>query len=61
MQSISSIGGYNEVIDKVKPDKRVKKEKDQPDYEYSLSTDRAVKNFLRKLEQQKAPKEEEEK
>jgi hypothetical protein len=61
MQSISSIGGYNDAIDKVKPDKRVKKEKDQPDYEYSLSTDRAVKNFLRKLEQQRAPKQEEEK
>jgi hypothetical protein len=61
MQSISSIGGYNDVIDKMKPDKRTKKEKDQSDYEFTLSTDRAAKNFLRKLEQQKAPKEEEEK
>jgi hypothetical protein len=43
----------------VKPEKRVRKEKDQPDYEYMLSTDRAAKNFLRKLTQQNAPKEEE--
>jgi hypothetical protein len=59
MQAISSASTFNEAIEKVKPEKRVRKEKDQPDYEYMLSTDRAAKNFLRKLSQQNAPKEEE--
>jgi len=58
MQAISSVSGFNEVIDKMKPEKRSHKEKDMPDYEFSLSTDRAAKNFLRKLAAQNAPKDE---
>jgi hypothetical protein len=61
MQSISSINTFNDALDKVKPEKRAKKEKDKPDYEYTLSTDRAVKNFLRKLSAQTEPPKEEEK
>jgi len=57
LQSISSYSTFNEAINKVKPEKRVNKEKDKPDLEYMLSTDRAVKNFLKKM--QPAPKEEE--
>jgi hypothetical protein len=36
----------------VKPDKRLNKEKDQPPFEYMLSTDRKVHDFLKKLEPQ---------
>ncbi len=57
LQTISSYSGYNDAINKVKPEKRyVKGEKDQLPFEYMLSTDRKVKDFLRKLE----PKQEEE-
>jgi hypothetical protein len=51
LQSISSYSGYNEAISKVKPEKRISKgEKDQQPYEFMLSTDRKVKDFLRKQE-----------
>jgi len=51
LQSISSYSGFNDAIGKLKPDKRVSKgEKDQQPYEYMLSTDRKVKDFLKKLE-----------
>ena len=50
IQAISSNTGFNEAITKVKPDKRINKMKDKPDIEYMLSTDRAVKNFLRKMQ-----------
>ncbi len=50
LQAISSYSGFNDAINKVKPDKRVSKEKDQPSFEYMLSTDRKVKDFLKKLE-----------
>ena len=50
LQAISSNTAFNDAINKVKPDKRVNKEKDKPDLEYMLSTDRAVKNFLRKMQ-----------
>lgn len=49
MQVLSSSSAFNDEINKLKPDKRIKKEKDKPDFEYILSTDRAVKNFLRKM------------
>jgi len=48
MQTISSNSTFNDEILKLKPEKRINKEKDKPDFEYILSTDRAVKNFLRK-------------
>jgi hypothetical protein len=50
IQAISSNTAFNDAINKVKPDKRVNKVKDKPDLEYMLSTDRAVKNFLRKMQ-----------
>ncbi|MBP6427301.1 MAG: hypothetical protein KA430_06930 [Bacteroidia bacterium] len=50
LQAISSNSLFNEAITKVKPEKRVNKVKDKPDFEYMLSTDRAVKNFLRKMQ-----------
>lgn len=50
IQAISSNTGFNDAITKVKPDKRINKMKDKPDIEYMLSTDRAVKNFLRKMQ-----------
>ncbi|REJ83529.1 MAG: hypothetical protein DWQ44_03470 [Bacteroidetes bacterium] len=49
MQAISSSSVFNEAIEKLKPEKRVSKVKDKPDFEYILSTDRAVRNFLKKL------------
>jgi hypothetical protein len=52
MQTLSSNSAFNEVINKLKPDKRVSKEKDKPDFEYMLTTDRAVKNFLKKMQPQ---------
>ncbi|MCX6292316.1 MAG: hypothetical protein NT126_11210 [Bacteroidetes bacterium] len=53
MQTISSYSGYNDAINKVKPEKRYAKgEKDQPPFEYMLSTDRKVKDFLKKMEPQ---------
>jgi hypothetical protein len=53
MQAVSSSSTFNEEISKLKPEKRIKKEKDKPDFEYILSTDRAVKNFLRKMQPEK--------
>lgn len=50
LQAISSNSLFNDAINKVKPDKRVNKVKDKADIEYMLSTDRAVKNFLRKMQ-----------
>jgi hypothetical protein len=50
MQAISSLTAFNDEIVKVKPDKRVKEVKDKPDYEYILSTERAMKTFVRKFE-----------
>jgi len=58
MQTISSYSGYNDAINKVKPDKRYNKgEKDQQPFEYMLSTDRKVKDFLKKLEPQQTEEE----
>ncbi len=59
MQTLSSQSAFNDAINKVKPEKRVNKEKDKPDFEYMLTTDRAVKNFQKKLNT--APEEEEKK
>lgn len=50
LQAISSNSLFNDAINKVKPDKRVNKAKDKADIEYMLSTDRAVKNFLKKMQ-----------
>ncbi|MEO0311342.1 MAG: hypothetical protein RIQ89_999, partial [Bacteroidota bacterium] len=52
MQGISSNTAFNDAINKVKPEKRVNKEKDKADLEYMLSTDRRVKDFLKKLNPQ---------
>jgi hypothetical protein len=52
MQTYSSYSAFNDEISKLKPDKRVKKIKDKADYEYNLATDRAVKNFVRKMQPQ---------
>lgn len=49
IQAISSYSTFNEAINKVKPEKRVNKMKGKLDIEYILSTDRAVKNFLKKM------------
>ena len=57
LQAISSYSAFNEEINKVKPEKRVKKIKDKPDFEYILSTDRAVKNFIRKMQPEKEEQE----
>ena len=51
LQTISSHNGYNEAINKLKPEKRISKgEKGMPNFEYMLSTDRKVREFLRKME-----------
>ena len=50
LQAISSYSAFNDEINKVKPEKRINKEKDKPNLEYILSTDRAVRNFLRKTQ-----------
>lgn len=53
LQTLSSYSGFNEAISKTKPEKRVNKgDKGQPSFEYMLSTDRMVRNFLKKLEPQ---------
>jgi hypothetical protein len=52
MQTLSSNSSFNDVINKMKPEKRVRKEKDKPDYEFMLTTDRAVRNFLKKMQPQ---------
>jgi hypothetical protein len=49
LQAISSYTAFNDAISKVKPEKRVNSMKDKPDFEYILSTDRAVRNFLKKM------------
>jgi len=61
MQAISSQSAFNDAISKVKPDKRVNKEKDKPNLEYILSTDRAVKNFVKKFNAEPVQEEEEKK
>ena len=50
MQALSTVTTFNDVITKLKPEKRINKEKDKPDFEYILSTDRAVKNFLKRMQ-----------
>jgi hypothetical protein len=50
MQVLSSYSAFNEAIEKIKPEKRVNKMKDKPDFEYILSTDRAVRNFLKRMQ-----------
>ena len=52
LQTLSYSSAFNEEINKLKPEKRVKKVKDKPDFEYILSTDRAMKNFVRKMKPQ---------
>ncbi len=52
MQTLSSQTAFNEAINKLKPEKRVNKEKDKPDFEFLLTTDRAVKNFIKKFNAQ---------
>ena len=50
MQAISSDTKFNDVIQKMKPDKRVADTKDnKPPYEYMLSTDRKKAEFTRKM------------
>lgn len=59
MQGVSTLTSFNDAVEKEKPDKRlVKGGKDQDDYEYMLSTDRKVRDFLRKMN---PPPEEEQK
>lgn len=50
MQVLSSYSAFNDVITKLKPEKRMHEEKDKPDFEYILSTDRAVRNFLKRMQ-----------
>ncbi len=51
MQAISSDTKFNDEIGKVKPDKRISKgTKGEATYEYMLSTDRKVKDFIKKWE-----------
>ena len=58
MQAIAADSKFNDEITKLKPDKRQSKgSKGDPSYEYILSTDRAVKNFLKKWDA--APEEDE--
>ena len=61
MQTLSSQTAYNDAINKLKPEKRVNKEKDKPDFEFMLTTDRAVKNFTKKFTAQPQQEEEEKK
>ncbi|MEO8086365.1 MAG: hypothetical protein ABI763_06080 [Bacteroidota bacterium] len=49
MQTLSTQTAFNDAINKLKPEKRVNKEKDKPDFEFMLTTDRAVKNFMKKF------------
>src|ERR1043166_3609280 len=51
LQTISSYAGYNDAINKLKPEKRVNKG-DKQSFEYMLSTDRKVRDFLKKLQPQ---------
>jgi hypothetical protein len=59
MQTLSSQTAFNDAINKLKPEKRVNKEKDKPDFEFMLTTDRAVQNFKKKFNAVAAPQEEE--
>jgi hypothetical protein len=61
MQTLSSQSVFNDAINKLKPEKRVNKEKDKPDFEFMLTTDRAVQNFKKKFTAVAAPVEDEEK
>lgn len=58
LQTLSTNSTYNDVINKIKPEKRVVKEKDKPDFEFMVTTERSVKNFLKKMQPQ-PPSEEE--
>jgi hypothetical protein len=49
MQTLSTHTAFNDAINKLKPEKRANKEKDKPDFEFMLTTDRAVKNFIKKF------------
>lgn len=50
MQTLSSNSAYNDAINKIKPEKRVSQAKDKPDFEYMITTDRSVKNFLKRMQ-----------
>jgi hypothetical protein len=50
MQAISSVSTFNDEINKMKPEKRVSKVKDKADFEFIMSTERAVKNYLKKVQ-----------
>jgi hypothetical protein len=52
MQTLSSKSEYNDIINKLKPEKRVSKVKDKADFEYMVTTDRAVRNFLKRMQPQ---------
>ena len=50
MQAISSDGKFNDIINNVKPEKRVADEKNgAAPYQYMISTDRKKNEFLRKF------------
>jgi len=56
MQALSSVTAFNDALLKTKDDKRrVKGSKGVEDYEYMLSTDRAVRNFLKKSNPEPEP------
>jgi hypothetical protein len=51
MQAISSDQKFNDIINNMKPDKRVADEKDgKPPYQYLLSTDRKKNEFIKRFE-----------
>lgn len=57
LQTISSNKNYNDFITLMKPEKRIAKtKKEEPDFEFLLSTDRRKNDFLKRLE----PEQEEE-
>jgi hypothetical protein len=59
MQALSTLTAFNDAVEKEKPDKRVVKgSKDQDDYEYMLTTDRKVRDFIRKQNPEPAVEEE---
>ena len=55
MQTLSTNTAFNESINKLKPEKRVSKVKEKPDFEYMITTDRAVRNFLKRMQPQPEP------
>lgn len=60
MQAIAADTKFNDLITGLKPEKRISKGgKDMPSYEFMLSTDRAVKNFLKKWDAMPEPEPEE--